>query len=289
MLRLRPYKKDDAKHIVTWCNDERDFYKWTAGNLGEFPITEERINELDNEKCYPFVAIDEEGLAGFFILRHPGDYEYELRFGFIILNPSRRGKGYGKQMLKLGIKFAYEIYGAKKLALGVFDNNPYAYYCYKSIGFQENDKEEAKIYNILGEEWKWIEMVYVKPMISSLHHVSLRCTSEEFETAKSFYTDVLKLKVARTWSGGIMFDTCDGIIEIFNNSQGIKEQGAIRHFGLYVSDVDAVAESIEKAGYNVFLKPRDISVDSEPKLSARIAFCTGPLGEEIELMKEIEG
>lgn len=30
MLRVRPYRKDDAKTIVTWCKDEETFYKWTA-------------------------------------------------------------------------------------------------------------------------------------------------------------------------------------------------------------------------------------------------------------------
>ena len=38
----------------------------------------------------------------------------ELRFGFVTVNPHKRGKGYGKAMLQLGLKFAFEIYRAKK-------------------------------------------------------------------------------------------------------------------------------------------------------------------------------
>lgn len=34
MLRLRPYKKDDAETILSWIKDEKAFYKWTAGILG---------------------------------------------------------------------------------------------------------------------------------------------------------------------------------------------------------------------------------------------------------------
>jgi len=39
---------------------------------------------------------------------------------------------------------------------------------------------------------------------------------------------------------------------------------------------------IRKAGYHVFLGPKDITAP----VPARIAFCTGPLGEEIELFSE---
>lgn len=59
-------------------------------------------------------------------------------------------------MLKLGIKFAKEIYGAKKLGLGVFENNPSAFHCYKAVGFVENGNVEE--YEIMSEKWKCIEM-----------------------------------------------------------------------------------------------------------------------------------
>ena len=29
----------------------------------------------------------------------------------------------GKEMLKLGLKYAFDVYGAKKVSLGVFENN----------------------------------------------------------------------------------------------------------------------------------------------------------------------
>lgn len=44
MLRLRPYNKNDAEIIMSWIKDESAFYKWTAGVLGEYPISEEQFN-----------------------------------------------------------------------------------------------------------------------------------------------------------------------------------------------------------------------------------------------------
>lgn len=46
MLRLRPYNKSDAEIIMSWIKDERAFYKWTAGVLGEYPISEEQFNTV---------------------------------------------------------------------------------------------------------------------------------------------------------------------------------------------------------------------------------------------------
>ena len=68
-------------------------------------------------KIMPFTAFDETGIVGFFTLRNPDESLDELRFGFVIVTPHKRGKGYGKAMLEPGIKFAFEIYGAKKVSL----------------------------------------------------------------------------------------------------------------------------------------------------------------------------
>ncbi len=107
----------------------------------------------------PFTAFDETGIVGFFTLRNPDESLDELRFGFVIVNPDMRGKGYGKGMLLLGLKFVFEMYGAKRASLGVFENNLSAYYCYKAVGFRDAVLDTMEKYCILGEEWKCREMV----------------------------------------------------------------------------------------------------------------------------------
>ena len=56
---------------------------------------------------------------------------------------------------------------------------------------------------------------------------------------------------------------------------------------LAVVDVGIVAEAVRAAGYRVFVGPKDIIIGSEPPVRARMAFCYGPLGEEIELFREM--
>lgn len=124
-------------------------------------------------------------------------------------------------------------------------------------------------------------------LIKGIHHTAMKCCSpEEYDKVVAFYNGVLGLKIARTWNNGIMFDTGSGLIEIFRDGDAPLAKGTIRHFALATDDVDACVEAVTKAGYEVFDGPRDIAIPSEPAFPARIAFCYGPLGEEIEFFCE---
>ena len=94
MLRLRPYNKNDAEIIMSWIKGENAFYKWTAGVLGEYPISAEQFNTVSN--LMAFTAIDDNEIVGFFTMRRPNEFFEELRFGFVIVDSKKRGQGYGK-------------------------------------------------------------------------------------------------------------------------------------------------------------------------------------------------
>lgn len=65
MLRLRPYNKDDAETIMSWVKGERAFYKWTAGVLGEYPLSVEQFNAVS--RLMAFTAIDDNETVGLFL------------------------------------------------------------------------------------------------------------------------------------------------------------------------------------------------------------------------------
>lgn len=130
-------------------------------------------------------------------------------------------------------------------------------------------------------------------MIKGIHHVSFKCNKgEQLKKVIAFYTETLGMMIVRQWGPdwdnpiGVMFDTGNGIIGVFSNAESDLPQGVIRHFALDVTDVDELTDRIEKAGYEVFIKPKSIYIPAEIPLMARIAFCYGPLGEEIELFCE---
>ena len=157
MLRLRPYKKEDADIIISWSRDERAFYQWSAGVMGDYPITKVEFGFVDS--LMAFTAFDENGIVGFFTLRNPGETLDELRIGFVVIDPEQRGLGRGKEMLMLGLRYAFDIYGAKRVSLGVFENNNPAYYCYRAVGFQDVILDDTETYRVLCEDWKCKEMV----------------------------------------------------------------------------------------------------------------------------------
>ena len=133
MLRLRQYKPCDAKNIVSWIRDEETLKKWSADRFGEFPISADDINKkylenngdcVEEDNFYPFTAFDENGVVGHLILRFVDEEKKILRVGFVIIDDSKRGKGYGKEMLRLAlIEIMGEEWKCMELEIGATSNN----------------------------------------------------------------------------------------------------------------------------------------------------------------------
>ena len=127
-------------------------------------------------------------------------------------------------------------------------------------------------------------------LICGIHHVALKCDgTAEFEKTLHFYQDVLGLEPVRSWgegeNAGAMLSTGDGLLELFASGKKLP-QGAIRHFALRTERVDDCIAAVRAAGYPITVEPKDIVIASNPPFPARIAFCTGPVGEEIEFFQE---
>ena len=170
MLNLRPYKPQDAETILTWCKDEITFRKWTSDRYDSYPISAADMNKkyIDNngdcsesDNFYPMTAFDESGIVGHLIMRYTDKEKKTLRFGFVIVDDAKRGMGYGKEMLKLALKYAFEILKVKKVTLGVFENNIPAYHCYKSAGFKDVELLEKIMCQVCGEMWSVLELEMV--------------------------------------------------------------------------------------------------------------------------------
>ena len=160
MLRIRPYKTTDAKTVLSWIPNEKVFYQWSAGTLGQYPPSLADFSKLG--ELMQFTALEDKEIVGYFTLRNTGDTLDELRLGYIILHPEQRGKGYGQAMLRLGIQFAFAMYGAKRVSVGVFENNPSALRCYRALGFTEAASDFPSAYTILGETWPYINLCLEK-------------------------------------------------------------------------------------------------------------------------------
>lgn len=124
-------------------------------------------------------------------------------------------------------------------------------------------------------------------LIKGVHHVCMKCrTAEEFEKTQEFYGKVLGLPKVREWDVGVMFDLGGVLLEIFSNGKETYSMGVWQHIALATEDVDACVKAVSDAGYEITTAPKDIVVASQPPVPARIAFCIGPMGEEIEFFHE---
>lgn len=121
-------------------------------------------------------------------------------------------------------------------------------------------------------------------LVKGIHHISMKCVGkEEFDKVVYFYKEIIGLKEVRAWDAGIMLDTGSGIVEIFSDGEAALQKGVIRHFAFAVDNADECVSVVRKAGYEIFVEPKDVVLDTMP---ARVAFCRGPLGEEIEFFQE---
>lgn len=141
-----PFSDLYAPIILNWPQNETEFYWWSAGKFGTYPAKPETVTEFyknpDNRFCNIYSVYDDNGLCGHYTLRFLDDSHKRLRLGFIILNPDRRGKGYGKAMLSLALADIKKRYPNTPISLGVFADNTPAIRCYSSLGFRFTGEEE---------------------------------------------------------------------------------------------------------------------------------------------------
>lgn len=132
----------------------------------------------------------------------------------------------------------------------------------------------------------------MKRLTKGVHHVAIKCAGREhFDRTMHFYCDLLGMPIVREWQTNeglpcAMVDIGGSMMEIFSNADDQLPQGALRHLAFATESVDKCIDAVRKAGYTVTMEPTDICIASTPPYPARIGFCIGPVGEEIEFFQE---
>ncbi len=162
-LTLRPYKLSDAAVITSWLKSEYLTRQWCADRYERYPVMPKDMNAyherfIDGQHSRALTMTDGDGIVGYITLRTPADDPKEQRLGFVIVDDSKRGRGLGKALVSMAVKYAFETLGAAKVSLGVFENNPSAIHCYEAAGFNRVSLPETESYECLDERWNCIEM-----------------------------------------------------------------------------------------------------------------------------------
>ena len=56
------------------------------------------------------------------------------------------------EMLRAGLKFAFEMLGADRVTIGVFENNDPAHRCYRKVGFADREVVQKDPWNVIEME-----------------------------------------------------------------------------------------------------------------------------------------
>ena len=161
-MRIRPYQNKDFDIISQWITDERSHALWCA-NLMPYPLEKNSFDALlqEVEERFgdsPFVATTNDGqVVGFFCFS-VNLHTNEGMLKFVVIDNTMRNKGYGCEMLKLAIKYAFEIAKADAVHLNVFPENPGAKKCYEKVGFKERTLTE-NAFSFKHESWGRCNMI----------------------------------------------------------------------------------------------------------------------------------
>jgi glyoxylase I family protein len=125
-----------------------------------------------------------------------------------------------------------------------------------------------------------------------LHHICVK--TRDWELTRRFYLEVLGFTVKVAWEEAprraVMMDAGDGnYVEVFEDLAYVPNpDGALLHFALRTTRLDAVVERVRSSGAKVTVEPVDVAIrttNGAGTVPVRIAFCVGPNGETIEFLQ----
>lgn len=151
-MRLCPFKKTDASCLLNWIEDEESMFLFGLGFF-QYPLTMEQvlshIEIFENRKdAFIFAALDDDGeVIGHITIRNIDYKTNSAHLGFIIIDPTKRGQGYGKKLVSSMLVYAKDCLALERVTLNVFLNNEAALHCYESLGFNKEERIEEIPYN----------------------------------------------------------------------------------------------------------------------------------------------
>ncbi|WP_242655192.1 UDP-4-amino-4,6-dideoxy-N-acetyl-beta-L-altrosamine N-acetyltransferase [Clostridium cellulovorans] len=135
---MREINKDDTTNIIEWrnSNEVRKFFIDQQLLTEEIHMSWLKSNvETGRAKQFIIVLKEEELPIGSVFLKDIDLKNSKAEFGIFIGEEFGRGKGHGREALKIIVDYGFKVMKLNKIFLRVLEENKAAIKCYQSAGF----------------------------------------------------------------------------------------------------------------------------------------------------------
>ncbi len=163
-IMLKTFEESDFSLLASMIPDARFLLQW-AGPKYTYPLDVlqlkgELANTVDKKpssKIFKAIQSDSLETVGHIQLREINYDAFNCVMSRVLIFSDYRGKGFGKAMVRLAVKYAFENLGLNEVLLNVYDFNKKAIATYRDIGFNDyqKTKDACKFQN---ESWNSIRM-----------------------------------------------------------------------------------------------------------------------------------
>lgn len=148
---------DSAAAVVGWVHSAEEL-ALMAGPTLQWPLTVDQLLASGHGPARRLRVLLDNGVpVAFGTARQNQD---GVRLGWIVVDPARRGEGWGRALMTRLIADTRQHHGAVPLTLGVFAHNQSAVRLYRSLGFREQPPTPSEV---VGYHWHKIEMELPPP------------------------------------------------------------------------------------------------------------------------------
>ncbi len=139
--RLVPFDPDYAARVAEWCRGPHEAY-WLAPQTPP-PLTAEKVIGWRQAGRTALMMV---GVAGGAPIGYGETNLLSLRrkefwLGHVVLDPAWRGRGLGRELTRLLLRYAFGKLDARRVTLVVFPRNVAAVACYRSVGMIDDGYE----------------------------------------------------------------------------------------------------------------------------------------------------
>lgn len=146
-----------AAVVVGWVRSAEEL-ALVAGTTLQWPLTVDQLLASGYGPARRLRVLLDNGVP--VALGSARQHRNGVRLGWIVVDPARRGEGWGRTLMTRLIADTRQHYGAVPLTLGVFAHNKPAVWLYRSLGFREQPPTPSEV---VGYHWYKIEMELPPP------------------------------------------------------------------------------------------------------------------------------